>query len=104
MEPYALLVVARTQSLAERLKGALDAEQYLVRWVPSATQSLSLTLHPSLLILDLPPSGGDRSVARLKRWFQVPLLEVPLHRPLAVLIARLPGGLASAGRGIRVEP
>ena len=83
MEPYALLVVARTQFLAERLKGALEAEQYLIRWVPSATQSLSLTLRPSLLILELPPSGGDRSVARLKRRFQVPLLAC-VHRDQAV--------------------
>lgn len=74
MDPYTLLVIARTQSLAEHLRAALDAEQHLIRWAPSATQALSLDLHPSLLILELAPSGGARSVAWLKRRFKAPLL------------------------------
>ena len=83
MEPYQLLVIARTQSLAKRLRGALDAEQVLIRWVPSAAQALALDLCPSLLILDLPPSGGARSVARLKRQFNAPVLAVSrLDRPV----------------------
>lgn len=126
MEPYALLVVARTQSLAERLKGALDAEQYLVRWVPSATQALSLALHPSLLIFDLPRSGGDRSVDRLKRCFRVPLLacasgdqsvpravDVVVRRPFrpeqlaewvqTTLMTRLPHMLQAAGLSLDTQ-
>lgn len=74
MEPFTLLVVARTQSLAGHLRGALDAEQYLIRWVPSVVQSLKLGLRPSLVILDLPSSGGARSAARLNREFDVPVL------------------------------
>ena len=74
MDPYALLVIARTYSLAERLRNSLDAEQYLVRWVPSTAQALKLKLQPSLLILDLPPSGGGRSVPWLKEKFQAPML------------------------------
>jgi DNA-binding response OmpR family regulator len=76
MEPYQLLVIARTQSFAKRLRGSLDAEQVLIRWVPSAAQALELDWCPSLLILDLPPSGGARSVARLKRLFNAPVLVV----------------------------
>jgi two-component system KDP operon response regulator KdpE len=74
MDPYTLLVIARTQSLAERLGGVANAEQYLIRWVPSTAQALKLDLQPSLLVLDLPPSGGVRSVTRLKRRFEAPLL------------------------------
>lgn len=74
MDPYALLVVARTQSLAERLRGTLDAEQYLIRWVPSTAQARELDLQPSLVVLDPPPSGGVRCATRLKRRFQAPLL------------------------------
>ena len=74
MDSYALLVVERSQSLAAHLRRTLDAEQYLIRWVPSTTQALALDLWPSLLILDLPPSGGARSVPRLKLRFEVPLL------------------------------
>jgi two-component system KDP operon response regulator KdpE len=77
MDPYALLVVARTQSLAERLRRALDAEQYLIRWVPSTAQALGLSLRPSLLILELPTSGGVRCVTRLKRQFKAPLVALP---------------------------
>jgi two-component system, OmpR family, KDP operon response regulator KdpE len=76
MEPYQLLVIARTQSLAKRLRVAFDVEQVLVRWVPSAAQALGLDLCPSMLILDLPTSGGARSVARLKRHFHAPVLVV----------------------------
>jgi DNA-binding response OmpR family regulator len=74
MEPNTLLVVARSQTLAKRLRGALNAEQYLLRWVPSTTQALQLDLAPSLIVLQTPPSGGVRSVARLKRQFNVALL------------------------------
>ncbi len=74
MDPYTLLVIARSQSLAKRLRAALDAEQYLIRWVPSAAQALKLDLQPSLLVLDLPPSGGTRSSMWLKERFQAPLL------------------------------
>lgn len=74
MEPYTLLVIARTQSLAKRLRGALGAEQYVIRWASSSAQALKLDLYPSLLIMDLPPSGGARSVARLKRRFDAPLV------------------------------
>jgi DNA-binding response OmpR family regulator len=74
MEPYTLLIVARTQSLAKRLRSTLDAERFLVRWVASTTQALDIDTCPSLLILELPASGGERSVARLKRQFDAPLL------------------------------
>jgi DNA-binding response OmpR family regulator len=74
MEPNTLLVIARTQSLAKRLRGALGAEQYVIRWASSSAQAVKLDLCPSLLILDLPPSGGARSVARLKRRFDAPLV------------------------------
>lgn len=86
MDRYVLLVVGRTQSLAEHLQVALDAEQYLIRWVASTSQALQLDLCPSLLVVDLPLSGGARCVARLKRRFEVPLLallqqgqSVPAH-------------------------
>ena len=74
MEPYTLLIIARTQSLAKRLRGALSAEQYVIRWASSSVQALKLDLNLSLLVLDLPPSGGARSVARLKRRFDAPLV------------------------------
>jgi len=74
MEPFALLVVARTQSLATHLRDALDAEQYLIRWASSSAQARTLDVSPSLLVLDLPSSGGARSVTRLKRRFDAPLL------------------------------
>jgi DNA-binding response OmpR family regulator len=62
--------------LARRLRAALEGEEYIIRWVSSTTQALELDLRPSLLILDLPPSGGQRSTARLKRAFDVPLLAI----------------------------
>jgi two-component system KDP operon response regulator KdpE len=74
MEPYILLIIARTQSLAKRLNGALGAERYVIRWAPSTAQAVASSLSPSLLVLDLPASGGVRSVARLKRRFDAPLL------------------------------
>jgi len=79
MNPYTLLVIARTQSLAKRLQSALDMEHFVIRWVPSAVQALALDSEPSLLVFDPPPSGGARSVARLKRAFDSPLLA--LSRP-----------------------
>jgi DNA-binding response OmpR family regulator len=79
MEPYTLLIIARTQSLAKRLRELLDAEQYLIRWVTSTAQAVDVDICPSLYILDLPPSGGRRSVARLKKQCDVPILA--LGRP-----------------------
>ncbi|MGD2205207.1 MAG: response regulator transcription factor [Anaerolineae bacterium] len=79
MDPYTLLIIARSQSLTKCLQGALDPDQHLIRWVPSTTQALELDLCPSLMLLDLPPSGGVRCVARLKRRFGAPLLA--LSRP-----------------------
>jgi two-component system KDP operon response regulator KdpE len=87
MDSYALLIVGRTQSLAEHLRTSLDAEQYLIRWVPSTAQALGLDFHPTLLILDLPPSGGSRCVSRLKRRFGVPLVALlQPHQPVPGLV------------------
>ena len=74
MEPKTLLLIARTQSLVERLRSALDGYRYVIRWAPSSSQALGFDLYPSLLVLELPASGGSRSVARLKRRFDAPLL------------------------------
>lgn len=74
MEPKTLLLIARTQSLVKHLRSALDASRYVIRWAPSSSQVLGLDLRPSLLVLELPASGGARSVARLKRGFDAPLL------------------------------
>jgi two-component system response regulator RegX3 len=74
MEPKTLLLIARTQSLVKHLQSALDASRYVIRWAPSSSQALGFDLHPSLLVLELPASGGTRSVARLKRRFDAPLL------------------------------
>ncbi len=79
VEPYTLLIIARTQSLARRLRAALDAEEYVIRWVSSTSRALRLDLQPSLIIFDLPPSGGVRSAGRLQEAFEVPLLA--LGRP-----------------------
>ena len=91
MEPYTLLVIARTQSLAKRLRGALGAEQYIIRWASSSAQALKLDLYPSLLVLDLPPSGGARSVAWLKRTFDAPL--VALFRAGQSVLDQVDGSL-----------
>ncbi len=74
MDPYTLVLIARTQSLARNLRAALNPAQYLIRWVPSTSQALALNLHASLVLLDAPPTGGRRSVAWLKRRFEAPLL------------------------------
>jgi DNA-binding response OmpR family regulator len=74
MEPHKLLVVARTQSLAKRLAKYLEGEHHLLRWVSSTSQVRGLDLAPDLILLELPASGGSRSVLRLKRSFDVPLL------------------------------
>lgn len=74
MEPYTLLIIARTQSLAKRLRGALAADEYVIRWAASSTEGLALETQPSLLVIELPPSGGTRCIARLKRRFDSPIL------------------------------
>ena len=74
MEPKTLLLIARTQSLLKHLRSALDASRYVIRWASSSSQALALDLRPSLLLLELPASGGARSVARLKRGFDAPLV------------------------------
>lgn len=74
MEPKTLLLIARTQSLIKHLRSALDASRYVIRWASSSSQALGLDLNPSLLLLELPASGGTRSVGRLKRGFDAPLV------------------------------
>lgn len=74
MEPKVLLLIARAQSLVKHLQSALDASRYVLRWTPSTRQALELDLAPSLSILELPVSGGTRSIARLKERFEVPVL------------------------------
>jgi DNA-binding response OmpR family regulator len=74
MEPKVLLLIARAQSLVKHLQSVLDASRYVIRWAPSSSQALRLDLEPSLLILELPASGGGRSAAWLKRKFEAPLL------------------------------
>jgi two-component system KDP operon response regulator KdpE len=74
MDSYALLIVGRTHSVAEHLRISLDAEQYVIRWVPSTAQALGLDFQPALLVFDLPPSGGVRCVSRLKHRFEAPLV------------------------------
>ncbi|MGC9333581.1 MAG: winged helix-turn-helix transcriptional regulator [Anaerolineae bacterium] len=76
MEPNKLLIVARTQGLAKRLRAALDSEEYVMRWVPSTSRALELDLEPALAIMEVPPSGGMRSAAWLKRRFDAPLLAI----------------------------
>lgn len=98
MEPYTVLVIARTQTLAKRLQDTLDAGRYLIRWVPSAVQALILDVRPSLVIIGLPPSGGARTVARLKRQFDAPLLAISrAGDPIPVQVE------ASLARPYRVE-
>lgn len=74
VDSYALLVIARSQTLANRLQGALDSEQYRIRWVPNGSQALGLDIQPHLLVVELPASGGGRMVARLKKRFPIPLI------------------------------
>ena len=74
MEPDTLLIVARTQSLVNRLRAVLDADRYVLRWVSSTRQALGLDVEPGLILLDLPASGGDRCAIRLKERFDAPLL------------------------------
>jgi two-component system KDP operon response regulator KdpE len=76
VEPYKLLIVARTQALAMRLRAALDSEEYIIRWVPSTSRALDLEFIPSLAIMEIPPSGGMRSAAWLKDRFDAPLLAI----------------------------
>jgi two-component system, OmpR family, KDP operon response regulator KdpE len=74
VEPDTLLIVARTQSLVNRLRAVLDADRYVLRWVSSTRQALGLDVEPGLILLDLPASGGDRCAIRLKERFDSPLL------------------------------
>lgn len=83
MEPYTLLVIARTQSLVKRLRNVLDPGQYVLRWVPSSAQALSLNVSLSLIILELPPSGGSRSIVRLKQGYNAPILAIARTGQLA---------------------
>lgn len=76
METYIVLVIARSRSLAKCLQGAPEAEQYRIRWVRSAVQALGVDEHPALLILDLPPGGGGRSLGQLRQHFPAPILTV----------------------------
>jgi DNA-binding response OmpR family regulator len=69
-----LLAVTRSRLLAKRLQAVLDVEETHVRWVPSAAQALLFELHPALIVLDLPPGGGDRSIGALRRRFAAPVL------------------------------
>jgi two-component system response regulator MtrA len=97
MGPYVVLAVTRSRLLAKRLQAALDAAEYPVRWVASATQALRFDLHPALIVLDLPSGGGGRSIAALRRQFAAPILalrpsgqsstadaEASLERPVEV--------------------
>jgi two-component system KDP operon response regulator KdpE len=74
MKPYTLLIISRSKSLTRRLRSALLPSHYTIRWVPSTAEALRLRLRPSILLVQLPPSGGPRSVARLKARFSAPLL------------------------------
>jgi two-component system KDP operon response regulator KdpE len=74
MVPYVLLAVTRSRLLAKRLQAALDAEECDVRRVPSAAQALKFDLHPALVLVDLPPAGGGRSIPILRRHFAAPVL------------------------------
>jgi two-component system KDP operon response regulator KdpE len=95
MERYTLLVVARTQQLAVRLQKALDGDRFLIRWVSCTARALEMDLDsPSLVLVDLPPSGGGRSVARLKRKYNAPILAMswmgqPLPEEVDASIPRL---------------
>lgn len=83
MGPITLLAIARTQSLAKRLRSAFDAERYTIRWVSSTTRALRLDLQPSVVILLLPSSGGARCVTRLKGCFDAPVLALaPSEQPI----------------------
>lgn len=87
MDPYVLIVIARSQFLVNRLRQAPTGEQLLIRWVPSASQALQLKAEPSLIILDLPPTGGTRSVLRLKQRFDAPILAISRNqRPIPDLV------------------
>jgi DNA-binding response OmpR family regulator len=93
VEPYKLLIVARTQGLAKRLRAALYSEEYVIRWVPSTSRALDLEFVPSLVIIDVPPSGGIRTTAWLKRRFDAPLLaiaqsEQPVPEPVDAFLYR----------------
>lgn len=65
----------------------------MIRWVSSTSRALDLPLQPSLVILDLPPSGGMRSAAWLKDAFHVPLLALgrpgrPMPEPVDAFLLR----------------
>jgi len=105
MEPYILLVISRTQSLTGRLRDALGNERFIIRWVSSTAQALRLEISPSLLIFDLPPSGGKRNVVRLKGRFACPLLALtrPGQKPPAAVDAFLERSCPASTLAERVE-
>ena len=105
MEPYTLLVISRTQSLAGRLRRTPTAERCVIRWASSTARALQLDVSPSLLILDLPPSGGQRSAARLKERFHCPLLVLtrPEQEPPAPADVALSRNCSAAALAERIE-
>jgi two-component system KDP operon response regulator KdpE len=92
MDPKNLLAVTRSRLLAKRLQAALDVAEYHVRWVSSTTQALKFDLPPALIVLDLPPAGGGRSIAVLRRRFAAPILAL-----------RPPGQSSTAGADASLE-
>lgn len=77
MNPASLLVIARSQSLAHRLQDAVGEGR--AHWLPSTEAALAVEVSPTVIIVELPYSGGERAMTRLRRRFDVPL--VVLQRP-----------------------
>lgn len=92
MGQYSLLVIARGQTLVGRLQRVVDPEQCSIHWAASTRQAMGLDTHPDLLVVDLPPSGGVRTIAQLKRRFPVPVLAVqrPGRPPIPEIDATFP--------------
>jgi len=74
MIPANLLVIARSQSLARRLQDAVGVDEVRAHWLPSTNLALSIGLVPAVVVLELPDSGGERTLARLRRRFDAPLV------------------------------
>jgi len=74
MIPASLLVIARSQSLARRLQDAVGADEIRTQWLPSTASALSIELTPVVIVVELPDSGGERTLGRLRRRFDAPLL------------------------------